>query len=133
MKFSEIELPSNRRFGLFFSAVFALAAGYFWYRDNALLLTVFGGLLGATFLTTLIMPGLLLPFNKLWMGIGYVIGRIVSPIVLGVIFFILMTPMAVIQRLFGRDELRLKPRDQASHWKIREPAGPEPQSFTQQF
>jgi polyferredoxin len=133
MKFSDIELPSNRRFGFFFSAVFALAAAYFWYRGNSTFLSVFGGLLGATFLTTLIKPGLLLPFNKLWMGIGYVIGRIVSPIVLGVIFFILMTPMGVIQRLFGRDELRLKPQDQASHWKVRDPAGPEPASFKQQF
>ena len=133
MKFSDIELPSNRRFGLFFSAVFALAAGYFWYKDNTTLLSVFGALMGVTLLTALILPGLLLPFNKLWMGLGYVIGRIVSPIVLGVIFFILMTPMGVIQRLLGRDELRLKPQDQASHWKVRDPAGPEPQSFKQQF
>lgn len=133
MKFSDIELPSNRRFGFFFSAVFALAAAYFLYKDNATLLRVFGGLFGATLLTTLIKPGLLLPFNKLWMGIGYVIGRIVSPIVLGVIFFILMTPMGLVQRLFGRDELRLKPQDHASHWKVREPAGPEPASFKQQF
>lgn len=133
MKFSDIELPSNRKFGFFFSAVFALAAGYFWFKDNTTLLSVFGGLLGATFLTTLVMPGLLLPFNKLWMGIGYVIGRIVSPIVLGIIFFILMTPMGLVQRLFGRDELRLKPQNNTSHWKVREPAGPEPESFKNQF
>ncbi|NQY99023.1 MAG: hypothetical protein HRT82_17865, partial [Henriciella sp.] len=67
------------------------------------------------------------------MGLGYLIGRIVSPIVLGVIFFILMTPIGVVQRLFGRDELRLKPQNTNSHWKVREPAGPEPASFKQQF
>ncbi len=133
MKFSDIELPSNRKFGFFFSAVFALVAGYFWFKENTQLLSVFGGLLGATLLTTLIKPGLLMPFNKLWMGLGYVIGRIVSPIVLGIIFFVLMTPMGVIQRLFGRDELRLKPQTNTSHWKAREPAGPEPASFRQQF
>lgn len=133
MKFSDIELPSNRKFGFFFSAVFALVAGYFWFKENTQLLSVFGGLLGATLLTTLIKPGLLMPFNKLWMGLGYVIGRIVSPIVLGIIFFVLMTPMGVIQRLFGRDELRLKPQTSTSHWKVREPAGPEPASFKQQF
>lgn len=133
MKFSDIELPSNRKFGFFFSAVFALAAAYFWYRGNGTFLNIFGGLLGATFLTTLIRPAFLLPFNKLWMGLGYLIGRVVSPIVLGVIFFILMTPIGVIQRLFGRDELRLKPQDTNSHWKVREPAGPEPASFKQQF
>jgi len=133
MKFSDIELPSNRKFGFFFSAVFALVAGYFWFKENTQLLSVFGGLLGATLLTTLIKPGLLMPFNKLWMGLGYVIGRIVSPIVLGIIFFVLMTPMGVIQRLFGRDELRLKPQTNTSHWKVREPAGPEPASFKQQF
>ncbi len=73
------------------------------------------------------------PF-RLWMGFGGLLGRVVSPIVLAILFFGLITPVALVQRLAGRDELRLRMRrDAASHWQARQPAGPEPGSFDHQF
>ena len=74
----------------------------------------------AFLLVTLIKSDALLPLNKLWMRFGLLLGMIVSPIVLGVIFFGLFTPIAILMRLSGRDELRLKIAQKASHWISRE-------------
>lgn len=60
-------------------------------------------------------------------------GKIVSPIVLGLIFFTLLTPCAMIGRLFGRDELRLKLPNTESYWVERTPPGPDPDSFKNLF
>ena len=132
MKFSEIELPSNRKFGFFFTFVFALAATYFYYSANVTWTYVFFAAAVVFLLLTLIKSDALLPLNKLWMRFGLLLGMIVSPIVLGVIFFGLFTPIAIFMRISGRDELRLKFAQKASHWISRdEPIKSE--SFKQQF
>jgi hypothetical protein len=131
MKFSEIELPSNRKFGFFFTFVFT-AAAYFFYSTNVTWAYVFIAAALAFLLVTLIKSDALLPLNKLWMRFGLLLGMIVSPIVLGVIFFALFTPIAILMRVSGRDELRLKFAQKASHWISRE----EPiksESFKHQF
>lgn len=133
MKLHEVELPSNRKFGTFFTVVFGIAGLYFLWKGTDALSLVLLLLAGITFLVTLINSELLLPFNKAWMWLGLILGMIVSPIVLGLMFFGIFTPIAVVMRIFGRDELRLKRNDRNSHWKTREPAGPSPGSFKNQF
>ena len=132
MKFSEIELPSNRKFGLFFTFVFVVAAAYFYYSASVSWAYVFiaAGLI--FLLITLIKSDSLLPLNELWMRFGLLLGMIVSPIVLGIIFFGLFTPIAILMRLSGRDELRLRFSHKVSHWITRsEPIKSE--SFKNQF
>lgn len=132
IQFSEIELPSNRKFGFFFTFVFLMLAAYFYYSANVTCAYVF--IVGALvfLLITLIKSDALLPLNKLWMRFGLLLGMIVSPIVLGVIFFGLFTPIAILMRLSGRDELRLKYAQKATHWISRgEPIKSE--SFKHQF
>ena len=68
---------------------------------------------------TLINDNLLLPLNKLWMSFGLLLGKIISPIILGIIFFGLFTPYGIILRLIGRDELNLKLKKTNSYWKHR--------------
>ena len=132
MKFSETELPSNQKFGFFFTFVFSIAAAYFYYAANIGWAYVFVAAASILLLITLIKADALLPLNKLWMRFGLLIGMIVSPIVLGIIFFILFTPTALFMRLSGRDELRLKFIQKASHWISRnEPIKAE--SFKDQF
>ena len=81
---------------------------------------------------TLVKDELLLPFNKLWMRFGLLLGIIVSPIVLGIIFFGLFMPIATLMRVSGRDELKLKFSGKASHWISRsEPIKSD--SFKNQF
>ena len=133
MTLSDIELPSNRKFGLFFTAVFAIAVGYFFYEGASGLAWVFFALAIVFFVVTLTKSELLLPLNKCWMRFGLLLGMIVSPIVMGVIFFALFTPIGFLMRLFGRDELRLKPKSHASYWKVRNPIRPSVDSFKHQF
>ena len=132
MKFSEIELPSNRKFGFFFTFIFLGLASYFYYSDSITWTYVFIAATLAFLIITLVKSDALLPLNKLWMRFGLLLGMIVSPIVLGIIFFGLFTPIAILMRLSGRDELRLKYAHKASHWISRsEPIKSE--SFKHQF
>ena len=132
MKFVEIELPSNKKFGFFFTFVFASVSAYFYNKLTVSLSYTFG-LASLTFLViTFFKADALLPLNKLWMRLGLLIGTIVSPLVLGLIFFVLFTPIALVMRSFGRDELRLKFSKKSSHWKSRsEPT--QSNSFKNQF
>ena len=132
MDFSQVKLPTNRKFGFFFTFVFALAAVYFYRVTNVSWAYTFGMSSLIFLFFTLVKDSILLPLNKLWMRFGLLLGIIVSPIVLGIIFFGLFTPIAFIMKLSGRDELRLKFNKKISHWISRsEPIKPE--SFKQQF
>ena len=127
-----LKLPSNRKFGLFFTFIFAVSGSYFYYSANVTWAYAFAIIALIFLLITLIKSDALLPLNKLWIRFGLFLGIIISPIVLGLIFFGMFTPIAMLMRLSGRDELRLKYRQKASHWIIRnEPVKSE--SFKNQF
>ena len=132
MKISETQLPPNRKFGFFVAFVFAAAATYSYCTENIPWTYVFTAAVLVFLAITLIKSDALLPLNKLWMRFGLLLGMIVSPIVLGVIYFGLFTPIAMLMRLSGRDELRLKFLQKASHWIVRsEPTKSD--SFKNQF
>jgi|TARA_B110000977_G_scaffold7767_1_gene10579 hypothetical protein len=132
MQFSEIELPSNKKFGFFFTFVFAIASTYFYNATSTSWAYTFG-IASLTFLiVSTVKAEILLPLNKLWMRFGHLLGMIISPIVLGILFFMIFTPIAFIMQLIGRDELRLKFSKKPSHWISRsEPIKSE--SFKDQF
>ena len=132
MKFSEVELPSNKKFGFFFTLVFGFAAAYFYVNSSLTWAHPFSAVAVIFFVVTIVKADYFLPLNKLWMRFGLLLGMIVSPIVLGVIFFGLFTPIAFLMRLIGRDELKLKFKNRASHWISRsDPIHAE--SFKNQF
>lgn len=128
------QLPSERRFGLLFIAVFAVVGIYAYFKgwEQTAVISL-AGLSGLIALITIIAPKLLAPFNRLWFQLGQLMGRIVSPIVLGAIFFLLLTPVAVVTRLFGRDELRLKRKAVSSYWIERKSENSTAESFKNQF
>ena len=130
---SELQLPSNVAFGWFFAAVFATTAAYAYWngRTTATLVTLIVAILFA--IATFLAPKLLYPLNRLWYGLGMLLGKIISPIVLGLIFFVLITPVSLITRLFGRDELKIKKRSVESYWIERSPPGPPSESFKNQY
>lgn len=131
MNLSKIELPSNQKFGFFFTGVFVLGSGYFWFHLSTSTAYTFLAISAFFLFTTLVKADLLLPLNKLWMRFGLLIGMIVRPIVLGIIFFLLFTPIALIMRLLKRDELRLSFRKKNSHWIKRDAL--QYDSFKNQF
>ena len=132
MQLSENELPSNRKFGFFFTFVFTSVAAYFFYSANMAWAYVFVAVSLIFMIVSFVKSDALLPLNKLWMRFGLLLGIIISPIILGMIFFGLLPPIALIMRCIGRDELRLKTSNKASHWISRsEPI--ESESFKNQF
>jgi hypothetical protein len=119
MNLSEIKLPSNKKFGYFFTSIFTLVSTYF-FIGSILSWSIIFGLTGMIFFViTSAKADLLLPLNKLWMRFGLFLGKIISPLVLGMIFFLIFTPIAFLMRLSRRDELRLKFKNKTSHWILR--------------
>jgi Saxitoxin biosynthesis operon protein SxtJ len=128
------KLPSERNFGLMLTAVFAILAirGIIHHRS----LAVYGICFTASAvcgLVSLTSPKILAPLNKGWFYLGKWMGKIVSPIVLGIIFFVILAPVAILTRLFGRDELRLKRRATNFYWIDRVAPILTDQSFKNQF
>ena len=132
MNFSDVKLPSNKKFGLFFTFVFSLSSTYFYKATNVSWAYTCGAASLIFLFCTLVKDSILLPLNKLWMRFGLLISMIVSPIVLGIIFFGLVTPYALVMKMFGRDELRLKIKKNQTNWKKRSQIKPQT-DFTKQF
>ena len=78
-------------------------------------------------------PKLLTKINNLWMGFGFLLGKVVAPVVMSVLYFVLFTPIAIAMRLFGRDELLIKDKTGESFWKVRANSKITPDSFNYQF
>jgi hypothetical protein len=132
-KVNEQDLGSNRSFGILFSSVFALLAGLNWWRGGRAALPLLG-FSAASGLVALLRPQWLAPLNKLWMRLALLLNRVVSPVVLAVLYFAVMTPFGLMMRAFGRDPMRrrFEPAT-ASYWIRREPPGPPPESLREQF
>jgi hypothetical protein len=134
MTIKPANLPSNRTFGLFFAGIFAILATYgLWRGWPTELVKAFFAISVLLLVVTFLAPKLLTPFNKFWYQLGLLLGKIVSPIVLGFIFFIIITPVAIVTKLAGRDALKLRKQNVDSYWVDRSPPGPEPESFKEQF
>ena len=79
-------------------------------------------------------PQVLGPLNRLWLKFGLLLYKVMNPLVLGLLFFVTITPIGLVMRAFGKDFLRLRmDRGAKSYWIEREPPGPPPQSMKNQF
>ena len=126
-------LPSDRSFGATFVLVFALVAAYAWWTAATWALWPLG-LAALTLAITMLRPKTLAPLNRLWMKLAALLNRVVSPVVMGVIFFGIFTPVAWFMRIIGRDTMhrRFDPELQ-SYWIERTPPGPDPKGLPDQF
>ncbi len=111
----KIKTSSNKSFGIVFFIVFLVIALYPLIKDGDIrlwslivsLIFLILGLINSTILT---------PLNRLWFKFGIFLGKIVSPIVLGTIFFLIVTPTGLLLRLFGKDVINLKYNNNNSYW-----------------
>jgi len=136
-KFSRSNGPhmgSERSFGVVFAVVFAVLGSWWAYQGNVdwgySFLSV-----GVVFaLIALIIPSVLHPLNVIWFRFGLLLHKIVSPLILGLIFFVTVTPIALVFKVLRKDPLnrRLSP-EAKSYWIRRDPPGPDPQSMSNQF
>jgi hypothetical protein len=126
-------LPSNRSFGTLFVVVFGLLGAYSWWRGGAAYPWAFG-LSVLTLVVTLVKPDWLAPANRAWMKLAELLNRVVSPVVLGVIFYGMFTPIAWAMRRAGRDAMKRRFEPAArTYWVERDPPGPDPTGLPNQF
>ena len=124
----------DRRFGILMAGVLAAIACHaaFRHRNAA---TIVACAVAALLLLglALLRPRVLALPHRVWLRIGALIGSVVSPVVLGILYFVLLAPVGLLLRLRGRDALRLRQPASGSLWLLRAPAGPAPDSLKHQF
>jgi hypothetical protein len=125
--------PSDRSFGLVMAAFFLLA-GLAPLRHHLPVRIWSIGLAVGFLVFSLLWPAVLAPLNKAWMALGKLLSRFMTPIVTGLLFYLVFTPVGFLYRLLGRDPLRIKfDKATKSYWIERRPPGPPPEEMLNQF
>lgn len=132
----EIETSSDRSFGLTVGGILALIEAYRLWSSGTVdtlgivLLSIAAPLL----LFGLVYPKILAPLNKAWTKLGFLMFKIVNPIIMFFVYAITIVPIGLLMRLAGKDPMRLKlDKEAKSYWIERDPAGPSPESMKKQF
>ena len=111
----EIKISSNRSFGIVFFIVFLLIALYPLLKGNDL--RIWSLVISFVFLVLgLINSKILTPLNRLWFKFGLLLGKFISPLIMGIIFFVVVTPIGIIMRLLKKDLLNLKYNKKETYW-----------------
>ena len=111
----DIKISSNRSFGIVFFIVFLLIATYPLLKGNDV--RVWSLLISFGFLILGLMNSKILsPLNKLWFKFGLILGKIISPLIMGIIFFVVVTPIGVVMRVLKKDLLNLKYNQKETYW-----------------
>ena len=113
---SKIKISSNRNFGLVFFVVFLIVS--LWPLTHEGSIRIWSVIVSAVFLILgLINSRLLTPLNVLWFKLGMILGAIISPIVMGIVFFLVVTPTGFILRIMGKDLLNKKyDKEKETYW-----------------
>ena len=111
----DIKVSSNRSFGIVFFVVFLLIALYpLTYNSD---IRIWSFIISLIFLVLgLVNSKILTPLNRVWFKFGILLGRVISPLIMGLIFFFVVTPIGLLMRLFGKDVLNLKYNSNKSYW-----------------
>ena len=111
----DVKIGSNRSFGIVFFVVFLIIAIYPLIKDGELRL--WSLFISIVFLFLgLVNSKILNPLNKLWFKFGIFLGKIISPLVMGIIFFLVVTPIGLLMRLLNKDLLNLKFNNNNTYW-----------------
>lgn len=128
-----VTLGSDKNFGLVMAGAFAVLWLWPWLRHGHSL-RWWALVLSLIFLgVALVVPAWLAPLNSLWFKLGLALQKVVSPLIMGLLFYAAVLPVGLILRLTGKDLLRLKRGDETTYWIAREPPGPAPHSMSKQF
>ena len=115
MKNNKIKIASNKSFGIVFFTVFLIIA--IWPLLNGYEIRYWSLIISIVFLLLGILNSkILTPLNKIWFKIGILLGNVISPIVMSIIFFLVVTPTSFIMKILGKDLLNLKKNTKNSYW-----------------
>jgi hypothetical protein len=129
---AEVRMSSDRAFGLVMAAACGLIG--FWpllHRKPVRWVPI--ALCAGFLLLGLLRPSILHPLNRLWTVLAVALNRVTNPIVCGLLFFLVITPVAWVMRLRGKDPLRLRPDPDSKTYWIERPPGPDAESMRLQF
>ena len=111
----DVKISSNRSFGIVFFVVFLIIATYPLLNDGSI--KIWSIIISFIFLILgLVNSKILTPLNKIWFKFGLLIGKIVSPFIMSLIFFLVVTPTGLFMRLLNKDLLNLKYNNDKSYW-----------------
>ena len=129
----EIKGSSDRSFGVVFTIFFSIIGC--WPLMNGQIPHVWALIVaGSLLIIAIIYPRLLAPLNHLWLKFGLLLHKITNPLILGLVFFSTVTPIAIIMRILGKDPLNRRiDCDATSYWIDRHPPGPAPDTMPNQF
>ena len=129
----EIKVSSDRSLCAVFTFVF-LVVGIWQISGGKSLGWYFFASAILFFIVAITLSSLLGPFNRAWFKFGLLLGQAVNPVILGLVFFLVVTPIGIVRRLLGKDSLHIKPKPNLkSYWIDRNPQGPKLGSMTKQF
>jgi hypothetical protein len=128
---ARLTAAQGRRFGLTVGIAFLLFAGIAWWRGSPTLTTVLGALGGSLSVAGLVIPTYLGPVERAWMTLAHVISNVTTPIVMGVMFLLVLTPVGILRRTFGSNPLVHAPEGDG-YWKSR-PEGHRMGNLQRQF
>jgi hypothetical protein len=115
MNSKNIKISSNRNFGVVFFIFFMIISLFPLFKDGNV--RVWAVVVAIIFLILgLLNSSVLSPLNKIWFKFGILLGNFISPIIMGLVFFIVVTPTSLIMRVFGKDLLNLKKNNKKSYW-----------------
>lgn len=120
----------GRKFAFTVGGAFVVLAAIVWWREHPTLLKVFGGLGGAFLLGGIVAPSKMGPVERAWMGLAHLISKVTTPIFMGVIYFVVITPISVLMGLLGKRPLRVAAG--ATYWQTR-PEDKRRSDLTRQF
>jgi len=120
MNFKNIKISSNRSFGIVFFIFFLIVSIFPLFKDEDI--RIWAVIVAIIFLILgLLNSSVLSPLNKIWFKFGILLGNFISPIIMGLVFFIVITPTAFLMRAFGKDLLNLKKNNKKSYWIEKSP------------
>ena len=115
----KIKVSSNKSFGIVFSIFFLLISVYLLLNNDPIY--YWSLFVSFIFLVLGLMNSKILsPLNLLWFKFGILLGRIISPVVMGIIFFLVVTPISIILKIFGKDVLNLKFNNNKTYWIVKD-------------
>ncbi len=116
---ARLTASEGRKFAFTVGSAFLVFAAIAWWRGSPTTMKVLGALGGVLYLLAVTVPAKLGPLERAWMGVAHLISRVTTPIFMGVVFFIVITPIALIVRMLGKSPMAVS-RSSASYWHRRE-------------
>ena len=110
----------GRRFAFPVGTAFLVLAGLLWWRDKLLAAQILAGLGASLWVAGALIPALLGPVFRAWMGLAHAISKVTTPIFMGIVYFVVMAPIGLLRRNIGSNPVKHRPID-GSYWRTREP------------